>query len=90
MKPLVGILPTRVSVLVSITVTAPICGLATYACLPALARPVCGRLCEGIYLAGDYTYGAFPATLEAAVRSGQIAARALARDRPAEHLASGA
>jgi squalene-associated FAD-dependent desaturase len=63
---------------------------ATYACLPALARPACGRLCEGVYLAGDYTYGAFPATLEAAVRSGRIAARALARDRPAEPLASGA
>jgi len=34
--------------------------------------------------------GTIGAPLEAAVRSGQIAARALARDRPAEHLASGA
>ena len=50
---------------------------ATYACAPGLARPACGRLAERVYLAGDYTYGAFPATLEAAVRSGRIAARAL-------------
>ena len=53
---------------------------ATYACLPALARPRCGRLVSGLYLAGDYTYEAFPATLEAAVRSGVEAARALMRD----------
>ena len=52
---------------------------ATYACVPDLARPACGRLDERIYLAGDYTYAAFPATLEAAVRSGRIAAQALTR-----------
>ena len=56
---------------------------ATYACVPALARPACGRLVERVYLAGDYTYQPLPATLEAAVRSGVIAARALARDHPA-------
>ncbi len=56
---------------------------ATYACVPGLARPACGRLAERIYLAGDYTYEAFPATLEAAVRSGRIAANALIADRPA-------
>lgn len=55
---------------------------ATYACVPSLARPVCGRLAERTYLAGDYTYAAFPATLEAAVRSGVAAARALIRDFP--------
>jgi squalene-associated FAD-dependent desaturase len=48
---------------------------ATYACVPHLEAPACGRLSERIYLAGDYTYAAFPATLEAAVRSGRIAAR---------------
>jgi len=50
---------------------------ATYACVPALARPACGRLAERVYLAGDYTYDAFPATLEAAVRSGRAAAAAV-------------
>jgi predicted NAD/FAD-dependent oxidoreductase len=56
---------------------------ATYACTPALQRPACGPLAERVYLAGDYTYAAYPATLEAAVRSGRIAAQALARDHPA-------
>lgn len=55
---------------------------ATYACVPALARPACGRLTDRTYLAGDYTYAAFPATLEAAVRSGIAAARALVHDIP--------
>lgn len=55
---------------------------ATYACVPGLARPACGRLTERVYLAGDYTYGAFPATLEAAVRSGRAAADALMQHRP--------
>jgi predicted NAD/FAD-dependent oxidoreductase len=53
---------------------------ATYACEPALARPACGRLADRVYLAGDYTYAAFPATLEAAVRSGVAAAQAVAED----------
>jgi len=52
---------------------------ATYACVPGLARPGCGRLAQRIYLAGDYTYEAFPATLEAAVRSGMAAAREVGR-----------
>ena len=56
---------------------------ATYACVPALARPACGRVAGRVYLAGDYTYAAFPATLEAAVRSGTAAARALLADLPA-------
>jgi squalene-associated FAD-dependent desaturase len=56
---------------------------ATYACVPALARPPFGRLAPRVYLAGDYTHPTLPATLEAAVRSGLGAARALARDRPA-------
>ena len=53
---------------------------ATYACVPALAHPACGRLADCVYLAGDYTYPEFPATLEAAVRSGLVAAAALTRD----------
>ena len=50
---------------------------ATYACTPALARPLPGRIDDGVYLAGDYTDPEFPATLEAATRSGVAAARAL-------------
>jgi hydroxysqualene dehydroxylase len=53
---------------------------ATYSCTPNAARPRPGRLTAGIYLAGDYTDQEFPATLEAAVRSGRIAAEQLARD----------
>jgi len=52
---------------------------ATYACTPALPPPPI-RLRAGLYLAGDYAYPAFPATLEAAVRSGQAAALAIAAD----------
>jgi squalene-associated FAD-dependent desaturase len=55
---------------------------ATYSCTPALSRPSTGRLAGPIYVAGDYTYAAFPATLEAAVRSGVAAARDVIRDRP--------
>jgi uncharacterized protein with NAD-binding domain and iron-sulfur cluster len=53
---------------------------ATYACVPGLAHPPCGRVAPHLYLAGDYTYAAFPATLEAAVRSGNVAAAAVAAD----------
>ncbi|HSQ80658.1 MAG TPA: hydroxysqualene dehydroxylase HpnE [Casimicrobiaceae bacterium] len=53
---------------------------ATYACVPGDARPRCGRLAGRVYIAGDYTYHELPATLEAAVRSGVTAARALADD----------
>ncbi len=50
---------------------------ATYACTPALLRPAPGALAPHLYLAGDYTEVELPATLEAATRSGVIAARAL-------------
>ena len=53
---------------------------ATYACTPALARPAGGRIASGIYLAGDYVDPEFPATLEAATRSGVAAADALIAD----------
>jgi hypothetical protein len=52
---------------------------ATYACTPGLAHPP-ARLQRGLYLAGDYVYPAFPATLEAAVRSGRAAAAAVSAD----------
>ena len=54
---------------------------ATYACLAGMQRPAWGRLTKGLYLAGDYTDPDLPATLEAAVRSGEAAARALLADR---------
>jgi hydroxysqualene dehydroxylase len=50
---------------------------ATYACTPDAHRPAAGMLVPGIALAGDYTDDEFPATLEAAVRSGRRAAAAL-------------
>jgi squalene-associated FAD-dependent desaturase len=53
---------------------------ATYACTPTADRPAAGRLGHGIYLAGDYTDHEFPATLEAAVRSGRAAAIQLVGD----------
>jgi squalene-associated FAD-dependent desaturase len=53
---------------------------ATYACTAGLARPRAGRIAERLYLAGDYTDVEFPATLEAAVRSGNAAARAVIAD----------
>jgi hydroxysqualene dehydroxylase len=52
---------------------------ATYACVPGLAHPGV-RLAPRLYLAGDYVYPHFPATLEAAVRSGAAAAAALDDD----------
>jgi squalene-associated FAD-dependent desaturase len=50
---------------------------ATYACVAGLARPAPGALQPRLFLAGDYTDAAFPATLEAAMRSGVAAARQL-------------
>lgn len=48
---------------------------ATFSCTPGLVRPSNETECEGLVLAGDYTESDYPATLESAVRSGQIAAR---------------
>lgn len=48
---------------------------ATFACTPALARPDNLTAQRGLFLAGDYTASDYPATLEAAVRSGVRAAR---------------
>jgi squalene-associated FAD-dependent desaturase len=53
---------------------------ATYACTPALARPSAGRIAHRLYVAGDYTLADLPPTLEAATRSGVIAARAAHED----------
>jgi squalene-associated FAD-dependent desaturase len=51
---------------------------ATFACTPALERPANDVGLSGLALAGDFTAGDYPATLESAVRSG-VAAAALVR-----------
>ena len=43
---------------------------ATFACVPGLLRPPQRTALPGFLLAGDYTEGDYPATLEGAVRSG--------------------
>ena len=53
---------------------------ATYACTPGRVRPAAPRLAPGLYLCGDYCDAEYPATLEAAVRSGIAAAQALLAD----------
>ncbi len=47
---------------------------ATFACAPDLARPGNATGLPGLALAGDYTAGDYPATIESAVRSGVLAA----------------
>jgi squalene-associated FAD-dependent desaturase len=53
---------------------------ATFACTPGLLRPSCTTPHAGLALAGDYTAGDYPATLEGAVRSGMQAALSLCSD----------
>ena len=48
---------------------------ATFSCTPNLERPAQKTAVPGFHLAGDYTAGKYPATLEAAVRSGLSCAR---------------
>ena len=43
---------------------------ATFSCIPNLARPTNRTSQPGVFLAGDYTYPDYPATIEGAVRSG--------------------
>jgi squalene-associated FAD-dependent desaturase len=50
---------------------------ATHACVPQRAHPAAGHIGSRFYLAGDHTDPDYPATLEAAVRSGIRAARAV-------------
>jgi squalene-associated FAD-dependent desaturase len=46
---------------------------ATFACLPGVQRPS-ACIAPGLWAAGDYVDGPYPATLEGAVRSGLLAA----------------
>lgn len=52
---------------------------ATFACTPGVVRPPVETDAAGFALAGDYTAGDYPATLEGAVRSGIQAARVTLR-----------
>jgi squalene-associated FAD-dependent desaturase len=54
---------------------------ATFSCRPGLARPPNRTAVDRLYLAGDYTAGDYPATLESAVRSGVLAARLVQSDQ---------
>lgn len=47
---------------------------ATFSCTPGLQRPLNDTGIKGLAIAGDYTRSEYPATLEAAVRSGVQAA----------------
>ena len=50
---------------------------ATFACAPGLVRPAQATSLPNLVLAGDYTAGPYPATLEGAVMSGVAAAQVL-------------
>lgn len=50
---------------------------ATFSCTPALARPATITGLDGVLLAGDYVDSDYPATIEAAVRSGLRAAASI-------------
>lgn len=50
---------------------------AAFSCRPDLPRPGNSSGLAGLWLAGDYTAGPYPATLEGAVRSGCQAARSI-------------
>jgi predicted NAD/FAD-dependent oxidoreductase len=47
---------------------------ATFACTPGIFRPTNATSAPGFFLAGDYTAGPYPATLEGAIASGKWAA----------------
>ena len=59
---------------------------ATFACTPGLDRPP-AQIAPGLWAAGDYVQGPYPATLEGAVRSGLAAAQGA--DTGAKGAASG-
>lgn len=54
---------------------------ATFSCTPGLIRPDTATASGGLFLAGDHVKSDYPATLEAAVRSGIAAARMVDQER---------
>ncbi len=61
---------------------------ATFACTPGLVRPP-AHLAPGLWAAGDYIDGPYPATLEGAVRAGRAAAQGVTAGWGANGAASG-
>ncbi|MBI1175097.1 MAG: FAD-dependent oxidoreductase [Sideroxydans sp.] len=55
---------------------------ATFSCTPGLDRPATRTPLPGIFLAGDYVMGDYPATLEGAVMSGLQCAENIFLQRP--------
>ena len=53
---------------------------ATFSCTPNLSRPTNKTLQPKLYMAGDYTYADYPATIEGAVRSGIACANLVANN----------
>ena len=53
---------------------------ATFCCEPNLDRPLCTTALANVLLAGDYTAGEYPATLEGAVISGMKCAEKIAAE----------
>jgi squalene-associated FAD-dependent desaturase len=54
---------------------------ATFACTPGLNRPDNATALPGLAIAGDYTAGDYPATLESAVRSAVAATTVILKNR---------
>ena len=54
---------------------------STFSCVPGLRRPRSSSLGPRLHLAGDYLDPSLPATLEAAVASGEAAGLAVAREQ---------
>lgn len=50
---------------------------ASFACTPGVSRPLTFSGSPGLFLAGDYVAGDYPATIEGAVRSGVTTARSI-------------
>jgi hydroxysqualene dehydroxylase len=53
---------------------------ATFSCIPGLRRPAQRTPLDGLLLAGDYTDAEYPATIEAAVKSGVQCARLVLKE----------
>lgn len=55
---------------------------ATFACTPGLKRPPQQTPFPGLYIAGDFSEGDYPATIEGAVRSGVKCANLISGNKP--------